>query len=353
MTATADELNCTQEGCPFPASCFEGFSNFEDCPHTSVEDEANKAPDDGDSEVANADDDAAGDGVESDAGDESSGTGGAPEVDIGGAEALTLDDAGRLMAKHRCTVALIAGEAKAGKTTLVVELYARFLLGPYGNWQFAGSHTLRALDIRHFTAQQASGNSEPYTGRTQDEDMRLLHLSLEAESDSRSLLFSDVRGEFFDEVIDGAPVAESVKLAPRADRCIVTIDGERLAQSGAAETAFMRARMLMGGLMEAGGLDAHTPIAIVCTKWDQVEEGRRPAILRRAEKLAVYAASSGRTAKVFAVSVRPGPPVAPIEGLEELLEWLTSSHPNEAESENERLEETGRQFWRTAGKGKQ
>lgn len=334
MTTVDEELTCAQEACPFPDGCLEGFPNFADCPHTSLESDEDA---DDETDAASESD------TEADQGEVQGAPTSVRPVDLAGADALTLDEGGRLMAKQRCTVVLIAGEAKAGKTTLVVELYARFLFGPYGAWKFAESHTLRALDVRHFTALQASGNAEPFTERTADEDMRLLHLSLAGDGERRSLLFSDVRGEFFDEVIEGTPVAERVELAQRADRCIITIDGDRLAEPGAAESAFMRARMLLGGLMEEGGIEADTPIAVVCTKWDKVEPTQRPSILERAQNLAKHAASAGRQTHVFPVSVRPGPD---IEGLPELLEWLTTRVGEDPKPSGETFDETGRHFWR-------
>lgn len=360
MSVAAPDRTCSQPGCPFPGRCLEGFDDVTACPYTgSVE---------GDRENSAAETDALEAGTE-DAGtghfraaaepsDESgsevvlgrAGVVAPPQrlVDVVGGEALTMDEARPILGRERCQVVLVAGDAKAGKTTLVVEFYARFLIGPFNGWSFAGSVTLRALDLRHFTAQAASGGSRPYTGRTQDEDMRLLHLRLARADEYRHLLFSDVRGEFFDDVVEGAPVSENVQIAPRTDRCIVAIDGERVASARTAETAFLRAQCLIGGLLADGGLDVGVPIAIVCTKWDQVPQERREAALRQAEEVAAFARQDGRPVHVQCLSVRPGPPVSDLVGLSELLDWLVAPVRPPASSLRVSLP-TGRQFWGEGG----
>lgn len=356
MSVISSDLACSQAGCPFPGRCLEGFDDLTACPYT-VAAATDRVELDADAGVAESEGEEpresgilGGQGEEFGTQEVRSDGPGAPValVDLVGAESLTMNEAGPIMRRERCRVVLVAGDAKAGKTTLVVELYARFLTGPFNEWSFAGSVTLRALDVRHYTAQAASGGSQPYTVRTQDEDMRLLHLHLARGNDNKHLLFSDVRGEFFDDVVDGAPVSENVQIAPRADRCIVTIDGERIADPRTAETAFLRAQCLVGGLLAKGGLDVGVPILIVCTKWDRVPEERRPVVLRDAESLASFARKDGRAVQVQPLSVRPGPPISELSGLSELLEWLVSPATLPVGTMTLTLP-VGRQFWGPGG----
>lgn len=362
MTLSTVGRVCSQAECPFPKSCLEGLSDIGSCPHTEVSTDAlpvetftgPERETDGATQLSGPDAESSGmSSPESDNSDEFHSLGRELEgelVLVTGADSLTLDEAKLIMGRSRCTVVLVAGDAKSGKTTFVVELYARFLEEKFGGWSFAGSSTLRALDVRHFTALVASGSAEPETLRTPDEDIRLLHLCLTQQQSERHLLFSDVRGEFFDDVTAGAGVMENVRIAARADRCVITLDGDLLSNARTTQGVFIRARMLIGGLVADGGLEPDVPIAVVCTKWDKVPIDRRDGVMKRAQDLADFARRDGRTARVQPLSVRPGPPLAPIEGLRDLLDWILEPDGDRSAPLGRSESAVGRRhFWRRPG----
>ena len=344
MTTAASQLTCSQEGCPFPGQqqCLEGFDDFASCPYTEQSDL--DVDDDGPEVTDPADDDevADGDGPPTEASS-------AKMRDLGGAQAFSVEDVVEFLEREGGTVVLIAGPVGSGKTTLVVELYARFLYGPFAGTTFSGSETLRALDSRHFPALEKSGAVSPTTTRTSDEDLRLLHLRLDAGGIDQHLLFSDVRGEFFENVIDGESVEREIPVARRVDRCLIVVDGERASNPRQRDAVFTEARQLAGGLKSA--LAPGTPIAVLCTKWDLVDPERQRSVRSEADKIASFVAGATYEPTVITLTVRPGPPASDITGLVEVLNWLTDSPADEQGSTSLTYTppSTGRHFLKEPG----
>ena len=160
-------------------------------------------------------------------------------VQLGGDESLTATEAHEFAAEHGAAVILLAGEFEAGKTTLIVEMYSRFLDGPVDGWLFAGSNTLVALDKRHLPTRYASGNAAATTERTQPEHEGLLHLRVVKDERTVPLFFTDLRGERFEHVADGVAAADEVPYAARANRTLVLIDGERIGDLALRQTAII------------------------------------------------------------------------------------------------------------------
>ena len=316
------DLTCNQNGCPFPGvqRCLEAFENIAECPHVANIEDFDSGPDDETDEPAPND-------VAAEDAFAQTGPTAVSElmIELGGAVALSMEEASDFLARESGNIVLVAGPVGSGKTTLVVELYARFLYGPFANATFGGSETLRALDSRHFPALEPSGSAMPSTDRTQDEDVRLLHLKLSVGGSERHLLFSDVRGEMFENIVDGVPVIEELPMGPRVDRCLLVIDGERAADPRQRDVVFTDSKQLAGGLRAEGGLSADTPMAVLCTKWDRVPVDRRDGVLEQAKKIAAFAASVKDHAEVLTLSVRPGPPESAITGLTEVLTWAIDS----------------------------
>ncbi|WP_139977631.1 TRAFAC clade GTPase domain-containing protein [Nocardioides litoris] len=351
MTTDTAELTCTQDGCPFPdeQQCLEGFDDFVGCPFTKkaaldVGPNGETFDPTGDADV---DDDV--DDVDDDEYASIPGSPSANLLELGGGLAFSMEDVTEFLEREAGTIVLIAGPVGSGKTTLVVELYARFLYGPFAGATFSGSETLRALDSRHFPALEKSGGVSPTTTRTSDEDLRLLHLRLNAGGSDHNLLFSDVRGEFFENVIDGESVQREIPLVRRVDRCLIVVDGERAANPRQRDAVFTEARQLAGGLRSA--LSAGTPVAVLCTKWDLVESKRQESVRFEAERIASFAAGDSHEPIVLTLSVRPGPPASDITGLVEVLDWLRAS--SGAEQDNLGLTytppSTGRHFLKEPG----
>ena len=244
-----------------------------------------------------------------------------------GDASLDLTDASRVAAEIGAIVILLAGAHDAGKTTLLVELYAQFLDGPCRNLRFAGSKTLDALDYRQFASRLGSGNEVPNTERTGETDMRLLHLRLsDQKGNHKALMPSDLKGELFEDLIAGVDSVDSIiPLARRADRTIVLVDGERIADPALRQSATLRVRQLIGALTESGGLCLYNPLLIALSKKDLLDETSVAWWDVEAQGLVEHARRRGLTnVERMEVAARPANHTAPI-GLVDLLEWMWAS----------------------------
>lgn len=336
-------LVCSEDGCPVSTDgrCLEGFTPPDTCPHsrTRATEGLNHNDDVDLEEVTPGDDD---DVTEDDDEPLPARPGEVQWVELGGDVALSLREADELAARTPCRVVLVAGEFESGKTTLVVELYARFLHAPFADADFGGSATLRALDARHGPARATSGRSTPKTERTQDEDMRLLHLRLRRHGRVHDTLFSDVKGEFFEAIAHSAGAIKDVPLVARADLCLVLVDGAAIADPRKRQTAVTRARLLLAGLADPEGLLPGTSTVIVLTKLDLVDPMDRPWAESQLEALRERAVSLGLAASALCVAARPLD--QPPEGLDRLLDHILPP-PTTQSVRAEPVEPGDRQFW--------
>ncbi|MEI5672148.1 MULTISPECIES: TRAFAC clade GTPase domain-containing protein [unclassified Nocardioides] len=342
------QFTCSEAGCEIASggACLDGFESATICPHAT--ETAGPGDGAGRSDEADPETGETSEGLTEDEDPdlERPVLRTEPPVLVPGEEALTLGEAGGLMAKHRVTMVLVAGEADVGKTTLVAELFARFLAGPFNGWSFGGSETLRAFHIRLHPSLASSGAGTPTTERTADEEMRFLHLTLARDGNRHEVLASDGKGEYFENLIEHGGIASEVPIAGRADRCVVAVNGERLNNPRLRDSTIHRARLLLMALTGPGGVPAGCPIALLCTKWDKVgtDESRSAARALLDE----LAASCGREVAVMTATVRPGPD---IEGLEELLDFVAPTNetpPASAGAERRAPAQNGegRHFWR-------
>jgi hypothetical protein len=329
-------VGCEADGCPVLESgrCLEGFENPTECPHatrrTPQEDQEPEPESESTTELTE-------DGEKEPSQN---------AIELGGGESLTLPQSDRLANRHGGRVVLVAGEFQSGKTTLVAELYGRFLKGPYGDWSFAGSDCLRALDDRYHGTRESSGLTHPDVPRTEDEEMRLVDLRIHRDGKRLPLMLSDIRGELFDGIVGGGPVAKVVPLAARADRLMILIDGEQVANDFKRSVVLTWSKQLIGGLTEAGGIDTGTPTAIVLSKADLVDDEHSQWFAEEAEDLRQLALERGcGPTEIFMVAARPdASPHEPID-LHPLFEWLTAGSAEVAEMPiNDK--DVGRSFWR-------
>jgi hypothetical protein len=345
VTTALAEGVCSQSGCPLltEGRCLEGFVPPDSCPNFM--DAVSTA-----SEESAASVESAGETSSSSPPDENQ-VRPAQQialVALGGDHSLSLAEASELMASKQHKVVLVAGEYDSGKTTLVVEIFAQFLTSRFAGFQFGGSATLKAIDQRHAAARVSSGNARATTERTQDEDMRLLHLLLGSETQPLNLLISDIRGELFGNVINGSPVEIEVPLAARADLAIVLVDGKRIADVAKRQQAASNARQLIAGLARAGGLVAGTRVAIVCSKADLLNANAKAFMDSQIARLVDFAERAGLIATPSYLSARPDDHDAALQGLESLLKWVAESEPPISPVREQGHDEanSGRYFWR-------
>jgi hypothetical protein len=309
-------LVCSEDDCPVATElrCLEGFDPPDTCPNARFSSEA----EDGGDDRARVEREAIDEDVDED--DEPASSPPQRWVNLGGDVALTPSESDQLAERHPCRLVLVAGEFESGKTTLLVELYARFLLGPFAGADFGGSATLRALDARHHPARENSGRAVPKTERTQDEDMRLLHLRVRRHGRLHDLLFSDIKGEFFEAIADRADAIGYVPLAARADVCLVLVDGAAIADVRRRQTAVTRARLLLGGLADPDGLQPGTKTVIVLTKVDLIDSSDRSWAEVELGKLRERALDLGLDGAAVSIAARPHE--AQPEGLEQILDHV-------------------------------
>ena len=238
--------------------------------------------------------------------------------------ALTTLQANPLFRQSGGHLAIIVGEAEAGKTTLVSELYGRFVESPgFAGHRFCGSVTVLALEERLHDSRVSSGRVLPTTIRT-DEDLEgFLHLRLETEDGRHlELLFSDFPGELFREVREGTRRASTIPGLARADKLLVLVDGKRLATPETRELAVAHPQRLLNLLHQAGDLHETTEVAVVVAKWDLVEASPDALQYWEAKSPLVPTDFSGDPPREHRVAARPDS--GPSTGLDALLRWLSA-----------------------------
>ncbi len=168
-------------------------------------------------------------------------------------------------------VIIIAGEAESGKTTLLASIYERFNEGPFAGYLFAGSKTLRGWERRCHMARVACGGSKPDTERTLGLKPTLLHLEVrvfDLARTAQSILFTDISGELFERIRDSSQECRRLSLLKRADRFVLTLDGERLSRSEDRQEAFHNGAMILRSCCDEGMLGAHSFVDVLFTKYD-------------------------------------------------------------------------------------
>lgn len=243
---------------------------------------------------------------------------------LSGDQSLTEGEANRVAAHHGGVVILVAGCLDAGKTTMLVQLFDQFLRGPFAGLTFAGSETLDAFDARHFGCRYDSGNDKPDTDRTPDTEMRFLHLRLTENGHRRALLPTDLRGELFEDLVNGAKVADRIPIAATAAKTVLLVDGATFADLKSRETAETNALLLIGSLASEGGLRHGSPLLIVLSKADLLDHDKAlfdwaKACLGRLEDEAKRRGFTNVDHLVLAA--RPETGGSP-QGLEGLLKWM-------------------------------
>lgn len=243
------------------------------------------------------------------------------DVELGFEEALSV--AGRRGAR----LIILMGETNTGKTTIITELWTYLnTQGGLSSHECAGSRTPMALEERAFHSRVASGTSPPLTPRTPLGQEGLLHMRIARPDGQRvELLFGDFAGERFTHIKDGANLLDELPWAPRADRILVVVDGERLA-TGSRELATNSAKRQLYALSSAEVSNPKMKLAVVVAKDDRLPDGEFDKSIARLDDLVALAQTMDADASLIRVSARPGNGADPW-GLDQLLEWLCLAQP--------------------------
>jgi hypothetical protein len=195
---------------------------------------------------------------------------------------LGVRDASRVMASRYSHVVAVLGDTGAGKTCFLCALY---LLASCGElrprYSFAGSFTLPGFEARLRLLrswEQSDHLPSQLVLHTELKDPRnpsLLHLRLlEHISGLRELLFTDLPGEWSQDVVLKASAVASERFAflRRADALVLATDMGRVKNRETAHGQVQWSRHFFERIQASGRVAPSTPVIVMLTKCD--EHGR-------------------------------------------------------------------------------
>lgn len=252
-------------------------------------------------------------------------------VELPQAGLLTVEDADEVLRWRSANVVSIIGERNGGKTTLVTEIYDRFLRGRFAGHQFCQSRTLIGFEKKSFQARAVSGAAKPDTPRTSAQDgVRFFHLGLvnEESHERQDLLVSERAGERYREVRDKPALAASLVEITKANSNVFLLDGERLADRRRRAEAFASIRNMARAFADAGAMRPDSQLQLVTTKFDLLE-GKDATAARDAlaefegQFAATYADRFSRVSTFRTAARDPEGVVEPAWGIAPLLKsWI-------------------------------
>ena len=163
---------------------------------------------------------------------------------------LGLDDVRALMGKEYCRIIGLLGAPNSGKTSCLVSLYLLLAHSNVGDFTFADSKSLTALDELSRGARSWDGGMpEQMTGHTEKGDGRspgLLHFKLVRQSDCARLhlFIPDLPGEWSTDLINNNRT-DRLRFLRAADAIWVMVDGRTLREKGQRLGAIHRASVLI------------------------------------------------------------------------------------------------------------
>ena len=134
-----------------------------------------------------------------------------------------------------------------------------------------------------------------------------MHLRLVEPRLSRpvTLLLSDAKGELYENVINGTPVAEELDAVARGDFLLILVDGAEVDDDMRRSAALHRARLLLGGLLDRDGFPNGRPVGLVLSRADLARPSARRWWAAEAKKLQKLAEDQGCPTIVAQVAARP------------------------------------------------
>ena len=248
---------------------------------------------------------------------------------------LTLEEADQFLLWRDAAIIAVVGERNSGKTTLITEMYGRFLRGPFADVCFCHSLSLQGFEKKSFQSRAESGAIRPDTPRTSAQDgLRFFHLALSNESDlrRRDLLISERAGEVYRAVREMPERAAEMIEIRKATMVAFIIDGERVAAPRQRMEVFASVRNIIKALVDSGNIAAQAQIQLVTTKYDLLDDGTMAdAQLQLSEfEQRITAMLTGRFDVVtFRTAARdPNAGSEPARGLDQLLRsWVRPIPP--------------------------
>lgn len=187
---------------------------------------------------------------------------------------LSLEDADNFLLWREAAIIAVVGERNGGKTTLITEIYGRFLRGPFAEACFCHSLSLQGFERKIFQSRALSGAMYPDTPRTSAQDgLSFFHLAISTDTDfkRRDLLISERAGEVYREVRDMPARADDMIEIRKATTVVFIIDGERIAAPRRRTEVFASVRSIIRALVDTGSIAAQAQVQLVTTKYDLLE----------------------------------------------------------------------------------
>lgn len=194
-----------------------------------------------------------------------------PEVImLSSGEALTAQETQEIAAQTRARVIMLAGAQRSGKTTLLYCLFLCFQKGPFANYTFAGSQTLKGFERRCWLARTASMGQTADTLRTEVEEQNYLHFTMQKKGKAKpvELIFCDLSGEIFERAINTTDTCKEIEELSRIDHLVLLIDGNKLRRLDLRHAAQRDARLLLRSFLDSKALSPTIPVEVVFTKID-------------------------------------------------------------------------------------
>ncbi|TWA92611.1 TRAFAC clade GTPase domain-containing protein [Bradyrhizobium stylosanthis] len=191
---------------------------------------------------------------------------GLPRCDL-----LSIEEADELLRWLPATLVAVVGERKSGKTTLITEIYERFLRGPFAGQMFCYSQTLLGFERKSYPSRAESRLERPDTARTSTRDgLRFFHLGLVSSSNRRraDLLITERAGEVYRDARDRPAESRTLLELLKARTVVFVLDGERIANDKTRAEAFASIRGMIRAFADAGAISGRAEIQLVTTKFD-------------------------------------------------------------------------------------
>ncbi|MBX9646725.1 MAG: hypothetical protein K2X57_06695 [Xanthobacteraceae bacterium] len=192
-------------------------------------------------------------------------------IEICSGDVMNIEELAIFSRRHRVRTVSLIGEHKAGKTTLIAAVYAKFCKGPVAGLQFAGSRTLVGFAKRHHLALVDSKRDEPTTPRTsRSEPAAFFHLAVRAEARGRPvhLIISDRSGEAYAAARTDTSLIEDLGELQFAERAVFILDGAKLSCRGQRAAYGRQFKQMIHAFHDNGALANARAIEILATKTD-------------------------------------------------------------------------------------
>lgn len=226
---------------------------------------------------------------------------------------LSVSGASEMLRAGGASVVALVGQAEAGKTSLIAEVYDAFQYGAYLSLSFRGSLTLIGFEKICHKVRGASRASDLSQERTDvATDPVFYHLALCADKDlPKNVLIADRSGERYREALDRPKlVLKCVELC-RATVLNLLVDGARLCDMAERATVATECHHFMQAMVLSSLVHRGMRLNVVLTKLDQVDasthkKDRAHADYERiVERIRMDAESHGVPVRSFKIAARP------------------------------------------------